>query len=270
MDIKTFANSFDQSTELMPALFCAHGSPMNALEDNEFTRSLTSMSKTLPQPKAVLCISAHWLTKGTYVNASPNPRMIYDMGGFPDELYKVQYPAVGSPEFAKQIIDHSNTIALDTEWGFDHGNWSIMRWLFPNADIPVFQLSLDYYKPLEYHYQLAKELNFLRSKGVMIIGSGNITHNLRMFNPNSTEDKVVDWAEEFDQKIKLALDRKEHKMLTEIEQFGQAAKLSVPEPSHYLPLLYIAGLQNNFESVLYPYEGFQNGSFSMRCVQIQS
>ena len=169
---------------LMPVLFVGHGSPMNAIEDNEFSQTWQQLGASLPRPQAILCVSAHWETRGTYLTAMPNPRTIHDFGGFPRELFEVQYPAAGMPELATEIKEHAKTdIGLDhSEWGFDHGAWSVMRHIYPKADIPMLQLSIDHFQQPEYHYALAKELAFLRSRGVLIVGSGNIVHNLRQVN----------------------------------------------------------------------------------------
>ncbi len=254
----------------MPALFIGHGSPMNAIEQNDFTLRLRKLGKELPKPKAVLCISAHWLTNGTYANISQRPKMIYDMYGFPAELYKIEYPAPGSPQFAKELINivKKTAVASDVEWGFDHGNWSVMKWLFPDADIPLFQMSIDYHKPMRYHYELAKELRLLREKGVLIIGSGNLTHNLRSIDFSSKDAPVKDWALEFDTKICTALDNKNHEKIIEYEKLGAAANLAVPEPSHFIPLIYIIGLQDGDEQVSYIYDKIEYGTLSMRSLII--
>jgi len=255
-----------KSNYKMPALFIGHGSPMNAIEENEFTRTLLKVGGELMRPQAVLVISAHWLTRGTFVNASPKPKMIYDMYGFPNELYQVQYPAPGSPEFAKEVqqLIKNVDIQTDYEWGFDHGNWSILKWLFPNADVPVFQMSIDYYRPMEYHYKLAQELKSLREKGVLIIGSGNLTHNLRMVHFENKNAQPAEWAVEFDSKIKELLDEKKHNSIIEYDKLGAASRLAVPEPSHFIPLIYTIGLQHDDEHVSYFYEGFKYSTLSMR------
>ncbi len=254
----------------MPVLFCGHGSPMNAIEDNAFTGALRKLADDIPRPKAILCISAHWLTRGTYVNISPSPRMIYDMYGFPGELYEVTYPAPGAPEIAKEVqnLVTRTTVGADTEWGYDHGNWAIMKRLYPDADIPLFQMSIDYYKPAQYHYELAKELAALRKKGVLIIGSGNITHNLRIFDMSDINARPLDWAEEFDTLVKNSLVSGNHKELIDYSKYGRSAQWAVPEPSHYYPLLYSIALQHKSDMITFPYEGFHYASVSMRCVRI--
>jgi 4,5-DOPA dioxygenase extradiol len=255
-----------KSNYKMPSLFIGHGSPMNAIEENEFTKTLLNLNNELLKPKAILVISAHWLTTGTFVNASPNPKMIYDMYGFPDELYRVQYPAPGSPEFANEVrnLIKNVDVKTDYEWGFDHGNWSILKWLFPNADVPVFQMSIDYHKPMKYHYELAQELKSLREKGVLIIGSGNLTHNLRMVYFEDKNAQPVDWAFEFDSKMKSFIDDRKHNKIIDYEKLGSASRLAVPEPSHFIPLIYAIGLQDEDEQVSYFYEKFEYGTLSMR------
>ncbi len=273
MELNAFGkmiNSEGTDFEKMPVLFIGHGSPMNAIEDNEFTWMLKKTGKSLPRPKAILCISAHWLTDNTFVNISRNPKMIYDMYGFPKELYEVDYPSKGSPETAQMIqkLVSDDSILADNEWGYDHGTWAVMQHLFPQADIPLFQMSLDYHKPMQYHYELAQELVSLRQKGVLIVGSGNITHNLSIFDMSDMNAKPLDWALEFDSKVKYALEKGDHEALINYNKWGSAAKLAVPEPSHYLPLIYAIALQENDDDITYPYEGFHYASASMRCVRI--
>lgn len=271
IDLKTFGNAMNEHSpsQRMPVLFIGHGNPMNALYDNPFTRSLNKLGKEMPRPKAVLVVSAHWLTRGTFVHSSPAPKTIHDFGGFPDELFKVQYNAPGSPEFAKQAKEniHSTNVQLDTDWGLDHGAWSILKHIYPAADIPVFQLSIDFSKPAEYHYNLAKELSALRDKGVLIIGSGNIVHNLGRV---SWEDPTAkyDWSIEFDEKVKGFVNNHQHKELIEYEKMGKAALLSVPTNDHYLPMIYTIGLQQKNEPVIQTYESIEMGSISMRCFKI--
>ncbi len=266
--LEKWTESLPQTGERMPVLFVGHGSPMNAIEDNDFTRSLRALGQKLPTPKAILVISAHWLTRGTWVQVAEKPKMIYDMYGFPKPLYAVQYPAPGAPAFAqetRQIVTLTNVLE-DHEWGFDHGNWSVLVHLFPKADVPVFQLSIDYYKPAEWHYELAKQLKELRNKGVLIIGSGNLTHNLRMVDFHQIDAPPRDWALEFDQRIARFLEDRNDKAVVEYEKLGTAARLAVPEPSHYLPLVYAVGLHDEKDELSYPYEKFQYGTLSMRSV----
>ncbi len=267
--LDAFSNTKDEDI-LMPVLFIGHGSPMNAIEENDFTRTLQKFGKTLPKPKAILCISAHWCTNGTYVNVSENPKMIYDMYGFPEELYKVVYPAPGAPDIAREVkgLIATTDVIEDKNWGFDHGNWSIMSRLFPKADIPLFQMSIDYYKPMDYHNNLAKQLSKLRREGVLIIGSGNLTHNLRIVDFPNINAKPLDWALEFDTKIKDFIDNHNHQGVIDYQKIGTSSKFAVPEPSHYFPLVYALALQEKNEPVSYFYEGFHYGSLSMRCVKI--
>jgi 4,5-DOPA dioxygenase extradiol len=257
------------SEAIMPVLFIGHGSPMNAIERNEYSSSWAELGKTIPTPKAILCISAHWLTNGTKVTAMEQPKTIHDFGGFPDELFAQHYPAKGSPELAKatQQLVTSTTVQSDYEWGLDHGTWSILLPMFPKATIPVFQLSIDYSKPPQYHYDLAKELGELRKKGVLIIGSGNIVHNLRMVSPDR---KIFDWATEFDEKIKTFMNDRNHQAIIHYDQLGSIARLAVPTNDHFLPLLYSLALQTKNESLNYFNETCEMGSISMRSLIIGS
>ncbi len=267
-------NSFLKSTaatafsdEQMPALFIGHGSPMNAIEDNEFSKAWFELGKQLPKPKAILCISAHWLTKGTKVTAMEQPRTIHDFGGFPPELFAQQYPAKGASQFAKetQQLVSSTAVQSDFEWGLDHGTWSVLLPMYPKADIPVYQLSIDYTQPPQYHYNLAKELKMLRQKGVLIIGSGNIVHNLGMLDFSG---KTFDWAIEFDEKIKQLITAKNHAPIINYNSLGKAAQYAVPTNDHYLPLLYTLALQEPKEEVTYFNEKTQMGAVSMRSLII--
>ncbi len=254
---------------LMPALFVGHGSPMNAIEQNEFSKTWKEEAVKLPHPKAILCISAHWYTRGTYVAITPKPETIHDFGGFPKALFEVQYPAPGAPDlahFTKKIIT-SATVQEDNEWGLDHGTWSVLAQMYPMADIPVYQLSVDYTKPAEYHYQVGKELLDLRKKGVLVIGSGNIVHNLGIINFNQP-NTAYDWAIEFDEKIKRLIIEGNHQAIIDYKSLGKAATLAVPSNDHYLPLLYTLGLQQKNESIGFFNEKSMMGSISMRSVKI--
>lgn len=267
----SFMNSMDDLTpseQLMPALFIGHGSPMNAIEQNDYSHSWVELGKKLPRPKAILTISAHWLTRDTRVTAMARPKTIHDFGGFPKALFDAQYPAPGSPDFAaltKKIITKA-TIQDDYEWGLDHGTWSFLMPMYPQADIPVYQLSLDYYKPMQYHYELARELRALRKKGVMIIGSGNIVHNLRLLNFSG---QTYDWATEFDQKIKTFLVDRNHHGIIQYDKLGNAAQMSVPTPDHYLPLIYTIAQQESNEQISFFNEKTDMGSVSMRSFVIK-
>lgn len=266
--LKEWAKPFlaDDNKDIMPTLFVGHGSPMNAIEENNYTRAWKSIGETVEVPKAILVVSAHWLTRGTLVTAMEKPRTIHDFGGFPRQLFETQYPAPGSPEFAKltqQQVTLAN-IELDHEWGLDHGTWSVLIKMFPKADIPVYQLSIDYTKSLSWHFELAKELSFLRSKGVLIIGSGNIVHNLRMINFN--DKGGYDWAKEFDERVKDYLLENRLQELVNYEKLGKGALLSIPTTEHYIPLIYTMGLKKENESTSFPVEGLDLGSISMRSV----
>lgn len=257
------------ATEKIPALFIGHGSPMNAIEANEFHNRWGELGHQLPRPKAILTVSAHWLTRGTHVTAMERPRTIHDFGGFPKALFDQQYPAPGSPEFAemtKQMVTHTK-IQSDYEWGLDHGTWSFLLPMYPEADIPVYQLSLDYHQPLQYHYDLAKQLEDLRTKGVMVIGSGNIVHNLRMVDFTGLHGPF-DWAVEFDERIKDAIDAHDHQAIINYETLGASAKLAVPTYDHYLPLIYSIALQGKNENVTFFNDKTDLGSISMRSLVI--
>lgn len=252
----------------MPALFIGHGSPMNAIEDNLFTRQWRTLTADIPTPKAVLCVSAHWETTGTKVAAMESPRMIYDMYGFPKELYEVKYPCAGSPEMAKAVQEAvvKAQIEADHTWGLDHGTWSIMAHMYPEANIPCFQLSLNKTRDLQHHYDVAAELAPLRDKGVLIVGSGNIVHNLRMISMNNS--LPYEWAQNFDQKVKALINDGNHKDLINYKQYGNDALLSVNSAEHYLPLLYVLAQQQAGEKVQHSNEFVVYGSASMRCVRV--
>lgn len=256
----------------MPILFIGHGSPMNAIEDNLFSKRWQQMGKEIPVPKAVVVISAHWLTKGTAVTAMPNPKTIHDFGGFPQALFDVQYPAPGNPELAYEIQNMitNPSVDLDHEWGLDHGTWSVVKHMYPNADIPVLQLSIDYYKPASYHYELAKQLLNLRRKGVLIIGSGNMVHNLGMvaWNKLSETEYGFDWALEMNTIFKDKIANNAHKELINYEKLHKAAKLAVPTPDHYYPLLYVLAMQSENDSVTFFNDKVVGGSLTMTSVKI--
>ena len=258
-------------SERMPVLFTGHGSPMNIIRDNRFTQSLKKLGETTEKPLAILVISAHWLTTGkTVVSVNPNPIAIYDFGGFPEALYKEKYEPAGHPALAKELVQQVQSVKVheDHEMGLDHGAWSILKHLYPKADIPVFQMSIDYSKPPRYHYQLAQELKALRNKGVLIIGSGNIVHNLGVLDWEHEEGgPVMDWAASFDAFAKKSIDSHDHEALINYQKQGKEASLAVPTNDHYLPMLYILGLMEPEENIRYTYEGFQHGSISMRCFE---
>ncbi len=251
----------------MPVLFIGHGSPMNAIEDNEFSHVWEEVGKKLPQPSAILCISAHWETMGTQVTAMEKPRTIHDFYGFPRQLFEKQYPAPGSPELAARIVEllGESKVTLDHSWGLDHGAWSVLCRMYPQADIPVVQLSLDRAIDAAGHYALGQQLRELRQAGVLILGSGNIVHNLRLM---VWEDAAFDWAVDYDARVKTWILDGDHDSIIHYEKYGSAAMLSVNSAEHYLPLLYILGLKEGGEPVGFFAEKLWGGSLSMRCVQI--
>ncbi len=257
-------------SERMPVLFIGHGNPMNAIEDNAYTKSWRNLGKQLPKPQAILVVSAHWLTRGTKVTAMEQPKTIHDFGGFPKKLFDQQYNAPGTPELAKytKSIVTSTEVGLDSEWGLDHGSWSVLLPMYPMADIPVYQLSIDYYKPLSYHYEIGKELSKLRDKGVLIIGSGNIVHNLGKVNW-SGDGNNYDWAVEFDTKFKDWMDKGDHKSILDYQKIlGSTAEMAHPTNDHLLPLYYVLGLQQKEDKLSYFNDTIDMGSISMRSMII--
>ncbi len=268
-ELKTITDGF-QSTQKMPVLFIGHGNPMNAIYDNSFTQSLNKLGKTLEKPNAILVISAHWQTIGTYVSTNPWPRTIYDFGGFPKELFEVKYEPKGHPKLAKELISTVTSVVVkeNIEMGLDHGAWTVLRHIYPDADVPVFEMSIDFEKSPAFHYNLGRELGKLREKGVLILGSGNIVHNLRLLDWNNAYGKPFDWAQDFDLFVKNSIDKRDFQPLVEYAKYGKAAILSVPSNDHYLPMLYTLGLANANEPIKYIYEGYEFGSLSMRCFQI--
>lgn len=262
-----------KKTERMPSLFLGHGSPMNAIEENEFVATFRKVGREIPKPKAILCISAHWETSGTFVTAMEKPRTIHDFGGFPKELFEVQYPAKGDPKLAEQTknIIKKTEVALDHKWGLDHGAWSVIKHLYPKADIPVIQMSIDYTKPPQYHYELAKEITVLRDKGVMIIGSGNIVHNLRLVAWNKLNDTFAfDWAAEARQRINDYIINGNHKSLINYKSNGKSFEMAIPTPEHYLPLLYILALKDKKDNISLFNDKPVAGALTMTSVKIDS
>lgn len=259
-------------TDKMPVLFLGHGSPMNAIEENEFVAGFRKLGQTLQKPNAILCISAHWETRGTYVTAMDLPRTIHDFGGFPKELFDVQYPALGSPVLAEETakVITKTEVGLDHHWGLDHGAWSVIKHLYPNADIPVIQMSLDRRKSPQYHYELARELTALREKGVLIIGSGNIVHNLRMmaWDKMNEDNYGYDWAIEANERMKGFLNDGNHQALIDYRSLGKPFQLSIPTPEHYLPLLYTLALKEEKEPLSLFNDKLLAGSIAMTSVQI--
>jgi len=258
-------------TDKMPILFLGHGSPMNAIEENEFVKGFREIGAEIPRPTAILCISAHWETRGTFVTSMEKPETIHDFGGFPRELYEVEYPAPGSPEMAREVMEivTKTKIEPDYQWGLDHGAWSVIKHLYPDASVPVVQLSLDYTKPAEYHYQLAKELSPLRKKGVLIIGSGNMIHNLRLAAWDKLNDHFAyDWAIEADARMKKFMQEENHQVLIDYTAQGEPFHLAIPTPEHYLPLLYILALKEKQESITLFNDKIVAGSLSMTSLKI--
>jgi 4,5-DOPA dioxygenase extradiol len=260
------------TTNKMPVLFLGHGSPMNAIEDNEFSRGWKEIGKSIPRPRAILCISAHWETRGTLLTAMAKPRTFHDFGGFPKELSDFQYPAPGSPELANEVksLVTKTSAGLDETWGLDHGSWSVICHLYPKADVPVVQLSLDYMQNPHYHYDLAKELAVLRTKGILIIGSGNMVHNLRMVSWDKFHEPVFgfDWAIEANDKMKEFITSGDHKSLINYKMQGRAFQLAIPTPDHFLPLLYTLALQEKGEEVALFNDKPVMGSLTMTSLKI--
>lgn len=268
-DLKKLTDTLTLQEGETPLLFIGHGSPMNGIEDNEFSKHWGKLASDLTPPKAVLCISAHWFTKGTFITAMEKPKTIHDFYGFPQPLFDVQYPAPGDPKLASETaaLIHKTTVGLDHEWGLDHGTWSVVRRMFPEAKIPVLQLSIDYTQSPQFHYELAREISSLRKKGVLIIGSGNMVHNLRTVNWQMPESGY-DWAIEMNETFKTLIANGDHASLIQYENLGKAAKLSIPTPEHYLPLLYVLGLQKATESVSFFNDKTLMGSVSMTSLKI--
>lgn len=256
--------------EIMPVLFLGHGNPMNALQINDFTKAWGNIGTTIPQPKAVLCISAHWYVPRTAVTAMTEPRTIHDFGGFPQDLYQVTYPAHGDPVLANRIRDllFPHSIYLDDQWGLDHGTWSVLCHIYPKANIPVVQLSIDRTKPAAFHYELGKKLAPLRKEGILIVGSGNLVHNLRAYDWSRHLDEPFDWAVRFEEQVKELLLAKDDDSLIDYKTLGNDAMLSIPTPDHYLPLIYVIACRKEGERLSFPVNGIDGGSISMLSVQI--
>lgn len=251
--------------EKMPVLFVGHGSPMNAIEHNAFTEALQGLSARLPMPKAVCVVSAHWVTEGAHVMVSAHPKTIHDFYGFPRPLYEVQYPAPGAPSEAEKLAKNPE-ILPDEQWGLDHGSWSVLRHMYPNADVPAFQLSLDEHRGFKEHLELGREIQALRERGVLVLGSGNIVHNLRRIDWDNPSG-AYDWAVEFDARVKKAVEAHDANSLAQPQKWGEALLATAhPTVEHYLPLLYCMGSTDERDAVSYPYEGFDFGSISMRMI----
>jgi len=269
-ELKNLTGNLPVQDELMPVLFIGHGSPMNGIEDNEFSTKWAAIGRTMPVPKAVLVVSAHWFTRGTAVTAMNFPQTIHDFGGFPQALFDAQYPAPGNPELAAETaaLITSTDVALDHDWGLDHGAWIVLKHMFPAANIPVLQLSMDYTKDARAHYELAAELYQLRKKGVLIMGSGNMVHNLRMVSWDMMDGGGYDWALEINAQFKDLISNNDHKPLISYQNLGRAAMLAIPTPEHYLPLLYTLGLKNDKEEVTLFNDKAIGGSLTMTSVRI--
>jgi 4,5-DOPA dioxygenase extradiol len=254
----------------MPAVFIGHGNPMNALQDNAYTRAWRALGGTLPRPRAVLAVSAHWYLPGTAVTAMGAPRTIHDFGGFPRELYQFQYPAPGDPSLAARVAEllRPTPVTLDQDWGLDHGTWSVLCHVFPGADVPVVQLSLDETQPPQVHHDVGRRLAPLRDEGVLVLGSGNLVHNLHAYAWGRHPVEPFDWAVRFEAAARGFLETGDHGPLVAYETLGREAVLSVPTPEHYLPLLYVVALRRPGDTVTFPVEGVDGGSVSMLSVQV--
>lgn len=262
-------DNLGMSNSRLPVIFLGHGSPMNALADNEYTRALSALAVTLPQPKAILMISAHWMTENTSVTHMESPKTIHDFYGFPKELFAVQYPAPGSPALAREVqqtVNDPKIVLDDSAWGLDHGTWAVLKYVFPKADIPVVQLSMDMTRDADFHFNLGKKLRPLREKGILIMGSGNIVHSLRHIDWNENAPPLP-WVSEFDSWVKGKVDARNFEDLVQFPLPTEAGKLSVPTSDHYFPFLYILGAAQKEDNIEYIFEGFQNASMSMRCVK---
>jgi len=257
-------------TQPMPAIFFGHGNPMNALQTNAWTKSWAAIGKRLPRPQAILCVSAHWYLPATLVTAMERPRTIHDFGGFPQDLYEVNYPAPGNPELARRVRDllAPLPVGLDNRWGLDHGTWSVFCHVFPEADIPVVQLSIDETQPAAFHYEVGKRLAALRDEGVLVIGSGNLVHNLHTYAWGRHKVEPFDWAVRFETQARELMVAGDDAPLINYEGLGRDAQLAAPTPDHYLPLLYVIALRRASEPISFPVEGFDGGSISMLSVQV--
>ena len=254
----------------LPAIFFGHGNPMNAVADNSYTEAWRRMGQEMPSPKAILSISAHWFVPSTGVTISTAPRTIHDFGGFPPELYQVKYPAPGDPALARRVQNLLSPLDVtpDNSWGLDHGTWSVLRHVYPAAEIPVVQLSIDETKPAAFHFEIGKRLALLRDEGVLIVGSGNLVHNLHTYAWGRHPRDPYDWAVRFESEAKAMMLAGDIEPLVDYEALGPDAALSIPTPDHFLPLLYVLGARQQSESVRFPVEGVDGGSISMLAVQV--
>lgn len=255
---------------MLPAIFFGHGNPMNALARNTYTEAWAKLGVSIARPKAVLCISAHWFVPETGITVTTAPRTIHDFGGFPRELYQVQYPAPGDPELARRVqkMLAPLPVKLDESWGLDHGTWSVLCHVYPQADVPIVQLSIDETQPPAFHYEIGRRLAPLRDEGVLIVGSGNLVHNLHTYAWGKHPVDPFDWAVRFEQQAREMLLAGEHKPLIDYEKLGRDALLSIPTPDHYLPLLYVIATRQQGEKLQFPIEGIDGGSISMLSVQV--
>lgn len=255
---------------MMPALFLGHGNPMNAISKNAYTEAWAAIGKAVPRPKAVLAVSAHWYIPGTAVTAMATPRTIHDFGGFPDEIFRAQYPAPGDPELARQVskLLAPLNVALDETWGLDHGTWSVLCHVFPKADIPIVQLSIDETKPPRFHYDIGRKLVPLREAGVLVVGSGNVVHNLHAYAWGRRGVGPYDWALRFERHARDQMTSGDGASLVDYDKLGPDAALAIPTPDHYLPLLYVLGTRQVGEHVTFPVDGMDGGSISMLGVQL--
>jgi 4,5-DOPA dioxygenase extradiol len=258
------------NTAMMPAFFLGHGNPMNAVSKNTYTAAWTALGRSVPRPKVVLAISAHWYIPGTAVTAMATPRTIHDFGGFPDKLFQVQYPATGSPELAKRVSKMLAplNVGLDERWGLDHGTWAVLCHVFPKADIPIVQLSINETKPPQFHYDIGRKLLPLREEGVLIVGSGNLVHNLHAYAWGRRGVGPYDWAARFEKHARNVMTAGNDASLIDYGKMGPDASLSIPTPDHYLPLLYVLGARQPGEQATFPVEGMDGGSISMLAVQV--
>ena len=254
----------------MPAIFFGHGNPMNAVASNAWTKGWSTIGNSIPKPKAIVCVSAHWYLPATLVTAQEEPRTIHDFGGFPRELYEIKYPAPGDPQLANRVKDllAPVIVTLDTRWGLDHGTWSVLCNVFPDADVPVIQLSIDETQPARFHYETGKRLSSLRDEGVLIVGSGNLVHNLHAYALGRQQVEPLEWAVRFEERARELMLSGVHDALIDYETLGRDATLSVPTPDHYLPLLYVIAQMREDDDISFPVEGFDGGSVSMLSVQI--
>jgi 4,5-DOPA dioxygenase extradiol len=256
--------------EILPAIFFGHGNPMNALLDNSYTAGWRQIGNETPKPKAILSISAHWFVPETGVTISTSPRTIHDFGGFPRELYQVQYPAPGDPELAHRVQEMLKPLPVkfDSAWGLDHGTWSVLKHVYPDADVPVVQLSIDETQPASFHFEIGRRLAPLRGEGILIVGSGNLVHNLHSYAWGRHLPEPYDWAIRFEQEAKAMMIASEYKPLIDYESLGPEAMLSIPTPDHYLPMLYVLASRQEGEVITFPIEGVDGGSISMLTVQV--